>query len=359
MQACDAAAGGPFDRSEWFDLLAERETGAVCVWAGGDNTPGTNVDKRGNGLEDAALNAPQDADPLTIMALKQDGQRLDSLTNWYSFVWSPQGICSQDHLLQIARNLRSKASRIVLAPLADESDLAQIDAPQPAQPAQPEFAQMGMASKLEWAFVQAGWSVQREPCDHNHVLYVGTRSFAQYWAERSGRMRTTLKRKAKKVQCTLFTQFDAQAWEQYAQVYEKSWKPAEGDPALLEKFARQEGAAGRLRLALAQHEGQTVAAQFWTVEKHQAYIHKLAHLEEFKNLSAGTTLSAFLFEQVIDRDKVELIDFGTGNDPYKRDWMEHDRPRYRLDCLNPSRPGAWLPLAKRKGRKLASIIRQG
>ena len=93
--------------------------------------------------------------------------------------------------------------------------------------------------------------------------------------------------------------------------------------------------------------GAVVAAQFWTVEHGTAWIHKLAHLESAKPLSAGTTLSAALFEHVIDRDKVELIDFGTGNDPYKADWMELDRPRYRIDCLDPAQPRAWPALAKR------------
>ncbi len=55
-------------------------------------------------------------------------------------------------------------------------------------------------------------------------------------------------------------------------------------------------------------------------------------------LSAGTTLTAALFAHVIDRDRVELVDFGTGDDPYKRDWMEQVRPRYRLACWSPRQP---------------------
>jgi CelD/BcsL family acetyltransferase involved in cellulose biosynthesis len=91
-----------------------------------------------------------------------------------------------------------------------------------------------------------------------------------------------------------------------------------------------------------------VAAQFWTVEAGTAFIHKLAHREEAKPLSAGTTLTAALFEHVIDRDKVDVVDFGTGNDPYKRDWMEDVRPRYRLDMFRPGWPGNW-PIIARKG----------
>ena len=89
-----------------------------------------------------------------------------------------------------------------------------------------------------------------------------------------------------------------------------------------------------------------MAAQFWSVEKLCiAYIHKLApHREDAKPLSAGTTLSAALFERVIDGDQVDLVDFGTGNDDrYKRDWMEQDRPRYRIEAVLDPRSGlrAW------------------
>lgn len=90
-----------------------------------------------------------------------------------------------------------------------------------------------------------------------------------------------------------------------------------------------------------------------------AYIHKLAHTEDSKPLSPGTTLSAALFAHVIDRDRVELVDFGTGDDPYKRDWMEAVRPRYRLDMYDPRNPRAWPHLAKAALRRLAPAQSHG
>ncbi|OYW50057.1 MAG: hypothetical protein B7Z34_07320 [Novosphingobium sp. 12-62-10] len=83
-------------------------------------------------------------------------------------------------------------------------------------------------------------------------------------------------------------------------------------------------------MGIAEIGGQPVAAQFWTVEGGTAFIHKLAHDERFRKQSPGTLLSAAMFEHVIDRDGVSLVDFGTGNDPYKRDWMEEVRTRWRV-----------------------------
>lgn len=306
---------GPFDRVEWFGLLASAGISPLLVEA-----------RRG----DQSI-----AFPLT----RKDGG-LEPLINWYSFIWRPAMFCRQDCtalLLAIAKDLRRHSHRVTLWPLPDED---------------------GTATRLEQAFRSADWLVERRQCDHNHVLPVNGRSFAEYWASRPGPMRTTLTRKAKKVEVEILARFDPAAWAAYEQIYARSWKPEEGSPALLRQFAEDEGAAGRIRLGIARHDGIAVAAQFWTVENGTAYIHKLAHLEEYGPLSAGTTLSAALFEHVIDRDRVNLVDFGTGNDPYKADWMEEDRPRFRLDCIDTAQLRAWPVLARRMAGRVARAFRQ-
>lgn len=173
------------------------------------------------------------------------------------------------------------------------------------------------------------------------------RSFAEYWESRPGALRTTSERKGKKVETEVLTHFDPAVWAEYETIYAASWKPAEDQPAMLRAFVEAEGAAGRLRLGVARAEGIAVAAQCWSVENSVAYIHKLAHLESHRQLSAGTTLSARLFSHVIDTDRVILVDFGTGDQIYKADWMEAVRPRFRVDCVNPARLRSLAPLAKR------------
>jgi len=84
-----------------------------------------------------------------------------------------------------------------------------------------------------------------------------------------------------------------------------------------------------------------------------AYIHKLAHLEEAKSLSPGSILSAAMFRHAIDEDRVKLIDFGNGDEPYKADWMEQVRPRYRLEAFRPGWPGNWPEIARKLASRLA------
>jgi hypothetical protein len=52
----------------------------------------------------------------------------------------------------------------------------------------------------------------------------------------------------------------------------------------------------------------------------------------------------------IDRDRVHTIDFGTGDDAYKRDWMEIVRPLLRLDMHRPRDPRSWPHLLRNRLR---------
>lgn len=309
LQALNALATcAPFDRAEWFALLAD--TGLTPLVA-----------------------IAHHADHTAALALTEADGRITPLRNWYSFTWrelAPPGPAGDSLLEAIAHDLKQRGYRVTLEPVPGED---------------------GSAQRLARAFRSAGWQVAVEPCDINHILPVRGRSFAEYWDSRPGPLRTTLKRKGKKVQTQVLTHFDAGVWAEYEAIYAASWKPAEDQPAMLRAFAQAESEAGRLRLGVARADGVAVAAQCWTVENSTAYIHKLAHLESYKSLSAGTTLTAALFQHVIDTDKVALVDFGTGDQGYKADWMGDVRPRFRIDCLNPARLRSWAPLAKRMLRR--------
>ncbi len=311
LQGLAFAGHGPFARPQWFTLLEKAGIQPLIALA-------------------------REGGEAVALPLKQNGKGLEGLTHWYAFTWSDLATSHAGRgamLTALARDLTHRTGRVVLSKVPDED---------------------GTATRLERAFRAAGWLVARERCDSNHVLEIAARSYAEYLASRPGPLRTTLKRKAKKVHVEILTIFQSDAWASYQAVYAASWKPREADDALLHELARTEAAAGHLRLGLARHDGEVVAAQFWTVEDGTAYIHKLAHLESAKPLSAGTTLTAALFEHVIDVDKVEWIDFGTGDDPYKRDWMEQVRPRYLLTCWRPGDARNWPEIGKTLLRQLVS-----
>ncbi len=311
LQGLPFTGRGPFARTEWFALLEHSGARPFVALA-------------------------RDGGEALALPLARAPHGLTELSNWYAFTWTglaTLGARREALLERLARDLPAHTSRLTLSKLPDED---------------------GTATRFDQAFRRAGWTVLREVCDTNHTLAVAGRSFADYLATRPGPLRTTLQRKGKRVAVDVLTSFDPDAWQAYERIYRASWKPAEGNPTLLRRFAAAEGSAGRLRVGLARHEGTVVAAQLWTVEDGTAYIHKLAHDEGASRLSAGTVLTAALLAHVIDSDHVATVDFGTGDDPYKRDWMDQVRPRWRLDCLRAGDPRTWPVLARALARKLVS-----
>lgn len=301
----------PFDRFDWWSLLAQH-----CSLK-----PQIAIAREGKSI--------------AVLALTGTGGHLTQLGNWYTFRFRPvisPGADAAKLLGRLAQDLRAKAHRITLNGLpADDANL------------------------LADAFRSSGWCVKQEQSDVNHILTLNGRDYAAFLAERPGKLRTTLKRKSGKVATQVLTYFDSDVWDAYEDIYAESWKPEEGSPAFLRAFAQAEGDAGRLRLALARNEhGEALAAQMWTVEGRTAFIHKLAHRESAKPLSPGSVLSAALFRHVIDNDQVLMIDFGTGDDAYKKDWMEQVRTRYRLDLIRPGAPANWPLLVRKTVQSLAA-----
>jgi len=306
----DARAAGPaspFDRAAWFDLLAAHgfagegrvdahgEAGAVTAW----------------------------------LPLRRDrAGQVSGLTNWYSFSIRPLFTGEGNRtgaMRNLFANVRKRAARLTLYPVPDAAQ-----------------------AELSAALRGAGWWVKATPAGDRHWLDLAGMSHDDWWESRPGQLKNTVRRKARKgvVDIQLLTAYDPGSWAAYESIYAASWKPEEGDPALLRAFAENESRRGTFRMGIARIEGIPVAAQYWTVEDGTAFIHKLAHVEDSLKASPGTLLSAALFRHVIEVDQVSRVDFGTGNDGYKKDWMNRHEPLWRLEAFNPARIAAWGPAIK-------------
>lgn len=305
-----AAQGtSPFERIDWLALLAEH-----CL------DPAK-----------AHVSVVVEGGKVALLPWRMTDNGIEALANWYNFF--VRSIGDATLFSEIARNL--PAGRAMFAPMPSDD-----------------------AQMLAGAMRSAGWIVLTEPCDANHVLPVNGRSFAEYWAARPGALRETVRRKGRKGEVALrvVTEFSQADWQAYEAIYRLSWKPEEGSPDFLRRWAEMDGAGGRLRLGIAEIDGQPVAAQFWTVEGGTAFIHKLAHDERYRKQSPGTLLTAAMFEHVIDRDRVNLVDFGTGDDPYKRDWMEQVRMRWRVRAWRPGAVRHWPSLARALTRQALQAL---
>jgi CelD/BcsL family acetyltransferase involved in cellulose biosynthesis len=131
----------------------------------------------------------------------------------------------------------------------------------------------------------------------------------------------------------------------FESVYARSWKEPEPFPLINPAQMRAAASLGALRLGVWWIDGTVAAAQFWIVRHGQATVLKLAHDEAFKTHSPGTVLTAWMIRHMIENEAVTALDFGRGDDPYKRDWVANRRQRIGLVLINPLTPRGLLALA--------------
>jgi CelD/BcsL family acetyltransferase involved in cellulose biosynthesis len=200
----------------------------------------------------------------------------------------------------------------------------------------------------------------------NWYLEVGARSAEEYLSSLPSQLRNTLKRKSKKLasagraRLTIVTGGSGleQALADYQHVYATSWKVPEPYPGFVPGLIRTCARMGWLRLGLLYVDGEPAAAQLWVVSGTTASIYKLAYQEKFSELSVGSILTAHLIQHVIDTDRVSTIDYLTGDDAYKRDWMSHRRERWGIVAFNPRTARGVIGILRHvAGRSLKRTVR--
>ncbi len=269
---------------------------------------------------------------------------LSALANYYSFSYAPifegvADVAAREALVrEIAARLRDSAGRISLYPLIDNDGDA-------------------MPEMLRRAFASAGWIALLTEQGSNHFVDLAGRSFAAYWRERPGALRASVKRKGRssRYDYEIHTQMSDGLWDEYSSVYGASWKNAEPYPAMVRAIAAQAAQRGALRLGVARKGGRAVAVQLWTIEGSTACIHKIAHDNAEDTHSPGTLLSHHTFAHMIDHEHISRIDYGTGDNAYKRDWMERARPMLKLDCFDPRKPAQWWPALR---TRISQLVRR-
>jgi hypothetical protein len=197
---------------------------------------------------------------------------------------------------------------------------------------------------LSQAFRSHGWPTQSYFHFGNWFETTAGMTAADYFAARPGQLRNTLKRHANKLAKSassafrIFTREDEaeEAIGLYEQVYAQSWKGSEPFPAFAATLISATAALGCLRLGVMTIDQVPAAAQIWIVWNGKATIFKLAHDERFTALSPGSLLTRHVMEQVLSEGNLREVDFGRGDDPYKRLWLPRRRERWGLVAFNPT-----------------------
>lgn len=260
----------------------------------------------------------EDESILAILPLIKHPQgNLSSLSNNFTTLYS----------LLISNNVQQDT---VLACLAD--GLSQL----PVQPIlfEPIDANDGNFIRLRQVMESCGFQSHPYFRFYNWIHPLNGQSFDEYMTERPANLRNTIRRKQRKLEhehgydIRLYKDSDMdQALADYNASYKASWKANEFFSDFTPRLVRSLSRLGWSRLAILYVNEQPVAAQIWFVVHGKANIYRLVYDEDWKMYSPGTILTQYLMRYVIDTDKVTEIDFLTGNERYKQDWMTVRRER--------------------------------
>jgi CelD/BcsL family acetyltransferase involved in cellulose biosynthesis len=159
--------------------------------------------------------------------------------------------------------------------------------------------------------------------------------FENYWNARPSRLKATVRRKlaqASAQQADFRCQREGfgEAVGIYEDIYRASWKPAEPHPRFIANMVEKLARDGFVRLGILTLAGKPVAAQIWLVCGRKGTIFKLAHRQDAAYYSPGTLLTHWMVATLVREDGLDEVDFGRGDDAYKRDWLDHERLRTGL-----------------------------
>jgi len=166
--------------------------------------------------------------------------------------------------------------------------------------------------------------------------------FENYWQARNGGFKNAA-RKSLRLENQGRLRFEwyeedvdwKHATDIYEQVYQKSWKAAEPHAQFIGTLLHSLGPRGLAKVGVLTIDGQPAAAQIWLVKSSRATIFKVAHDAQFDRHSPGTALTYRILQKLCEEQHVHEVDFGRGDDPYKKQWLSRRRMRQGIVAANP------------------------
>jgi hypothetical protein len=256
------------------------------------------------------------------------GTQLSSLSNFYTITFAP--------LYDSKADTSGAFAAMAKAIVADNHKWDSVEL-RPLDPDSPVY------SSLVNSFRAAGMVVQKYFCFGNWYLATAGLSYAEYFKTLPSALQNTINRKTKKlnktgrarVEIVTGTENLEPTIEAYEKIYLSSWKRPEPYPQFVSGLIRAFVERGWLRIGVIYIDDQPVACQVWIVNSGKATIYKLGQDQRYDEFSAGSILTARLMEHVLEVDRVQEIDFGSGDDPYKKNWLPQRRERWGLLAMNP------------------------
>jgi hypothetical protein len=254
---------------------------------------------------------------------------INSLTTYYTSYFAPVIARTCQNVDEITRLLAREIGAI--KPRWDVLDIRPVDLTLPAVG--------GFCTALD----ELGLRTQTYFCFGNWYLEVGARSYAEYFRDLPSVIRKNVPYYERRIGKIARTKINLYAKVQdleiairdYELVYNASWRDSEPYPSFVRGLITLAAEQGWLRLGLFYIDDEPAAAQLWIVQGNVASIYKVCYAEKFAKSSVGSVLTAHMLKHAIDVDRVEAVDYLSGDDAYKANWMSHRRERWGIMAFNP------------------------
>lgn len=256
-------------------------------------------------------------------------KKISSLTNNYSVTFSP--------VINGAINSESEIIDLLFRTLLSSQqkwDIVEFKNMEQESPSFENFQQHLTASK---------YIIQDYFCHKNWYENTKNEDFDTYLVKRKSKIKSNHRRRLKKIENELgkpeFRLYSGpsdldKAIQEFNKIYALSWKGVEQHPIFIEEIIRSAAAKNILRLGVYSAGGKTLAVKLTFATKTIGHMYKTAYDPEYKKYGAGTAINMFMIEHLLNVDKVEHLDFGIGNEPYKSDLMESSRERWGITAYN-------------------------
>ncbi len=195
-------------------------------------------------------------------------------------------------------------------------------------------------------FVTANW----------HETFDATPDYAEYIKQRPGQLRSTLKRKLRvldretnhHIAISKTAAAAKEALTDFEIVYRESWKPDESYPDFISGVVTQLADHGKAMIGAIYIDDEPAAAQIWLKIGNHWAVFKLAYRPKFRKYSVGSILTAKMIEECLAMPETRCIDFLSGDDSYKADWVSEKTAHWGIEAINRTNLWGLLLTVKRK-----------
>ncbi|OUS23394.1 hypothetical protein A9Q98_15030 [Thalassotalea sp. 42_200_T64] len=178
--------------------------------------------------------------------------------------------------------------------------------------------------------------------------------FERYQFSRPTQLLNTIRRKKKRLTKASHYRIDviskvesfALAFDAYKSIYAESWKQEEVSSNFIEQICATALAENKLRLGVLYVDEKPAAAQIWFIQNNTASIFKLAYSDLYRQFSVGSILTMHLSQHLISEDGITKIEFGMGNEEYKKGWLNKHQQLLSFQIFNQSTLRGYLAYLK-------------